>query len=204
MKFNEIISLEEGKRKKLLLLDIDDTIVKAKNIYIYKNISGQEIKLTPEQFSQENVTADNEHMYDFREFRDAEKISGSIKTGEPIIHVLKYMDRLISKGYKIGILTARGMENIIRTTLQSWLMYNKRGQLKNIGSKLEEVFAVGDEIKKYKGSTSAERKAFVIKDLAAKYDKIIFVDDDDKNIQDVKAMALFNVQAKNVSEIDNA
>jgi len=202
MNFDEIITLEEGKRKKLLLLDIDDTIVKAKNIYIYKSVSGQEIKLTPEQFSQENVTAENEHMYDFREFRDAEKIAGSIKTGDPIIHVLKYMDRLISKGYSVGILTARAMEDVIRATLQSWLMYNKRGQLKNIGSRLKEVFAVGDQIKKYKGSTSAERKAFVIQDLVTKYDKIIFVDDDAKNIEDVKNLRLFNVQAKNVSEIE--
>lgn len=201
MNFQELLT--EGKKNKLLLLDIDDTIVKAKNIYIYKNINGQEIKLTPEQFSHEKVTLETERMYDFRDFRNAEKIASSISTGEPIIKVLKYMDNMISKGYKVGILTARGMEDVIKSTIASWLMYKKRGELKSIGSKLKEVFAVGDDIKKYKGATSFERKANVIKSLSANYDKITFVDDDSKNVQAVRNLNIHNVKVKNVNEIED-
>jgi len=201
MQFQEL--LNEGKKNKLLLLDIDDTIVKAKNIYIYKKISGQEIKLTPDQFSQEKITPETEHMYDFRDFRDAEKISSSIQTGEPIIKVLRYMDNMISKGYRIGILTARGMEEVIKSTIASWLMYKKRGELKSIESKLKEVFAVGDDIKKYKGATSFERKANVIKTLSSQYDKIVFVDDDSKNVEAVRNLNIYNVKVKNVNEIQD-
>lgn len=199
MKLSEI--LNESKRNKLLLLDIDDTIVKAKNIYIYKKTKNGEIKLTPEEYANESVSSDNRHLYDFRDFRNKEKVSNSIKTGDPIISVLKYMDRMISKGYDVGILTARGMENTIRSTLQGWLMYKKRDKLRNIGTKLKEVFAINDRIKKYSGATDFEKKANVIKNLSKQYDKIIFVDDDKKNIDAVNKLHIGNVKVKSAYEI---
>jgi len=200
VKFQQTL-LTESKRNKLLLLDIDDTIVKAKNIYIYKKTKGKEIRLTPEEYARENIVDGNYNNYDFREFKNAEKISNSIKTGEPIINVLKYMDNMIQKGYVIGVLTARSMEDVIRDTLKGWLMYEKRGKLRNIGSKLKEVFAINDELKMYSGTTDFEKKANVIKSLSKKYTSIIFIDDDDKNVDAVKSLNLSNVSAKNVREI---
>ena len=199
MKFEEI--LFEKKTRKLLLLDIDDTILKAKNIFIYKKVGEKEIALSPEKFAKENVTAGNNWKYDFRDFRDAEKVARSIKTATPIIDVLKFMDHYISKGWKVGILTARGMQDTVENALRSWLMYRKKESLKMIGSKLKEVFAVGDEVREYKGETSYEKKANVIKDLSKQYDKIIFVDDDKKNIEFVKSINLANVKAVETSEI---
>jgi len=199
MRFSE--TLNESKRNKLLLLDIDDTIVKAKNIYIYKNVNGKEIKLTPEEYAKEDTNSKNANTYDFREFKDAERVSNSIKTGSPIISVLKYMDRMISKGYDVGILTARGMEDTIRDTLKGWLMYKRRGELRNIGSKLKEVFAINDQIKSYDGATDFEKKANVIKNLSKQYDKIIFVDDDMKNINAVKKLNIDNVKSKFADEV---
>ena len=203
MKFNEAIKpLYEAKVKKLLLLDIDDTIVSARNIYIHKKMgNGKEIALTPEEFSKEDVNSETNHLYDFREFRDAKIVKNSIKSGEPILHILRYMDHMIRKGYKIGILTARGMEPVIRDTLQSWLMYKKRGKLRNIGAKLKEVFAISDEIKNYEGDTSFVRKANVIKGLVKEYHKIIFIDDDAKNIEAVDDLRLRGVVCKNVTDI---
>lgn len=199
MKFNKAAMLAEGKRNKLLLLDIDDTIVKAQNIYIYKKTEDGEKALTPDEFAREDVKSDND--YDFRDFRDAEKVANSIKSGKPITKVLQYMDRMISKGYRIGILTARGMENTIQDTLQSWLMYKKKGKMRNIGNKLKEVFAVNDAVKQYQGANSFEKKANVMKDLAKRYDKVVFIDDDEKNIRAVNNLHLSNVQAKNVKDI---
>ncbi|MFW6226432.1 MAG: hypothetical protein ACOC3V_05695 [bacterium] len=201
MKFNKAIMIAEGKGNKLLLLDIDDTIVKAKGIHIYKKTENGEIALTPDEFAKENVNSENKHLYDLRDFRDAEKVSSSIKKGKPVIEVLNYMDDMIKKGYRIGILTARGMEQVIKGTLQSWLMYKKHGKLRDIGNKLKEVFAVNDSVKKYKGANSFEKKANVMKDLSKRYDKIIFIDDDEKNIQAVNNLHLPNVQAKNVEDI---
>ena len=200
MRFSHAM-ITESKRNKLLLLDIDDTIVRAKNIYIYKTVDGKELKLSPEEYAKENITDENRHLYDFRDFKDAEKVSSSIKTGEPIISVLQYMDRMIEKGYNIGILTARGMEQTIKNTLQSWLMYKKRDSLRNIGSKLKEVFAINDDIKQYKGATDFDKKANVIKSLSKVYDKIIFIDDDMKNVNAVRRLNLSNVKVKSADEI---
>jgi hypothetical protein len=111
------------------------------------------------------------------------------------------MDRMVGKGYKIGILTARGMEETIKDTMLSWLMYKKRGKLRSVGSKLKDVFAVNDDAKQYKGANSFEKKANVMKELAKKYDKVIFVDDDEKNIKAVNGLHLSGVQAKNVKEV---
>lgn len=197
MQFRE--TLNESKRNKLLLLDVDDTIVKAKNIYIYKKTKNGEVKLTPDEYAEENV--EDQGLYDFREFRNAEKLSQSIKTGDPIIPVLNFMDRMIGKGYDVGILTARAQEDVIRNTLQSWLMYKKRDKLRNIGNKLKAVFAINDQIKKYEGATIFDKKANVIKNLSKQYDKIIFIDDDKKNVEAVKRLNLQNVKVKSVEEI---
>lgn len=199
MKFNKAAMLTEGKKDKLLLLDIDDTLVKAQDIYIYKKTEEGEEALTPDEFAKEDVKSDDK--YDFRDFKNAEKVADSIKKGTPIIKVLQYMDRMVGKGYRIGILTARGMEDTIQDTMTSWLMYKKRGKLKNIGNKLKEVFAVNDAVKQYQGANSFEKKANVMRDLAKRYDKIVFIDDDEKNIRAVNDLHLANVQAKNVEDI---
>ena len=199
MKFNKAAMLTEAKRNKLLLLDIDDTLVKAQDIYIYKKTEDGEVALTPDEFAKEGVKSDDN--YDFRDFNDAEKVAGSIKKGKPIIKVLQYMDRMISKGYRIGILTARGMEGTIQDTMTSWLMYKKKDKLKNVGNKLKEVFAVNDAVKQYQGANSFEKKANVMKDLAKRYDKVVFIDDDEKNVRAVNNLHLANVQAKNVEDV---
>lgn len=199
MKFNKAAMLTEGKKDKLLLLDIDDTLVKAQDIHIYKKTKNGEIPLTPDEFAKEDVKTDDN--YDFRDFRDAKKVADSIKKGKPIKKTLEYMDRMISKGYKVGILTARGMEEVIRDTMFNWLMYMKRDKLKNISNKLKEVFAINDDKKQYQGKNSFEKKANVIKSLTKKYNEIIFVDDDEKNIKAVNDLHLKGVKAKNVEDV---
>lgn len=191
--------LNEAKRKKLLLLDVDDTIVKPKEIHIYKKTPEGEVALSPEEFAKE--TNPDSSVYDFRDFKDAKKISDSISKGQPILKVLKYMDRMIAKGYKIGILTARAHQKAMQDTMTSWLMYRKKGKLREIGNKLQEVFAVNDAVMAYRGANSAEKKANVIQDLANVYDTIVFVDDDKKNIEAVENLNLQNVKTKHIKQI---
>jgi hypothetical protein len=91
------------------------------------------------------------------------------------------------------------MEEVVYSSLKNWLQYrDKKGDLQVIGDKLvrDLVHAVNDDNKKYPGETSFDRKANVIKDLSTKYDRIVFVDDDDKNINAVKQMGLKNVFTK--------
>lgn len=207
MIFKEILNeylTEEAFENSLLLLDIDDTLLKAQNIYIYRKLPSdkQEVKLTPDQYAQESVTAATKQYYNYRDFDNAEIVGKSIKTGLPIVSNLQLMDSYIKKGWKIGILTARGMEDVIFDSMKAWLkIKDKKGNLKDIGDKLvrDLVFAINDDKKRktiYKGETDFERKANVIKDLSKKYNRIIFIDDDIKNIKKVKQLKLKNVMTK--------
>ena len=65
------------RKRGILLLDIDDTLLKAQNIFIWRKLptDKEEVKLTPDQYSKESVTAETKPHYDYREFRDAVKVS---------------------------------------------------------------------------------------------------------------------------------
>jgi FMN phosphatase YigB (HAD superfamily) len=200
MKLFDVVNLFEEKGENLLLLDVDDTLVKATGIHVIKrNPDGTETALTPEQYAKERVTPENQKSYDYREFRDPQKIYDSIKLGIPIIPNLKIFDEYVKRGWKIGILTARAYEDVTFQALKDWLMHrNKEGVLAEIGDKLVRslVYAINDENKKYRGTTSFEKKANVIQGLAKRYDRIVFIDDDPKNIKAIRDLHLQNVFVK--------
>jgi hypothetical protein len=208
MNFKEAIFeflLFEEKGKSLLLLDIDETLLKPRNIYVYRKLptDKKEVRLTPEEYAKDPNSVDkkNKKYYDYREFMNQEKIARSIKTGLPIVPNLKVMDDYIKKGWKIGILTARGLEDIIAKTMQEWLKFkNKKGNFVDIDLPRKLVYAINDDNKRYKGSTDFEKKVNVIRKLAKEYDRIIFIDDTIETIKKVKKMAkeegLNNIMAK--------
>ena len=84
---------EELNHNSLLLLDVDDTLVHARNIFILRKLPTDftEIKLTPEQYANDPnaKNPNNKKYYDFSEFHDPQKVAKSIKTGLPIISNLK-------------------------------------------------------------------------------------------------------------------
>jgi hypothetical protein len=183
------------KHNSLFLLDIDDTLLKAKNIYIYRKLpsDNKEVKLTPEEYAKDPNTKveGNKKYYDYREFKNPEKVATSIKTGVPIIPNLKMVDNYIKNGWKIGILTARGMEEVIFKSIKAWFkIKDEKGNLEDVGDKLvrDLVFAVNDDNKKYKGDTDFSKKKNVIKRLSKEYERVYFLDDDQKNIDAVNEL----------------
>jgi hypothetical protein len=197
MNFSELVTrelfLNEGTGKNLLLLDIDDTLLTAQGIKIWRKLPTDKapVALTPAEYAEETVTADTKQYYDYREFRDADKVGNSIKSGIPIISNLKMMDEYIKNGWDIGILTARGMENVIFKSIKSFLKFkNAKGNLQNVGHKLvrDLVFAINDDNKKYKGKTDFAKKTNVMKGLLDKYDRVWLIDDDPKNIKAINDM----------------
>ena len=190
-----------GGKKGVLVLDIDDTLVTAQNIFIHKIMpDGKVIKLTPEQFAKDpdkSTAKEKKIQYSIEEFRDPVKVRNSIVTGIPIIKNLRIMDDHINSGWDIAILTARGLEDVIFKSLSKFLMFrNPEGELKEIKDILVRgmVHAINDEAKIYKGTTDFEKKAIVITQLAEKYDHVKFVDDDVRNVEAVKGLKLKNVQ----------
>ena len=106
------------------------------------------------------------------------------------------MDAYIRAGYDFCFLTARGCEEIIKKALEDFLEFrDEDGKLKELGDTFKKTFshAVNDEIKKYPGKTDAEKKANVLRTLCKQYDKVVFVDDDHKNVSAARELNIPNL-----------
>ena len=203
MKLNEAYNLvneeikEDGK-KNCLLLDIDDSILTADPsvIGIWKNKPGEKpVRLTPDEFAKD-PDAEHEEWYDYKEFRDPEKVYQSIVRGTPILRNLRLMDAHVRANWDIGFLTARGLQDVVDSALRAFLKTRtKDGKLIPIGDKLKKDISAGVNDISWDGipAKTPERKAMVLKDICNKYDKVKFVDDDIKNINFVKSLKLPNL-----------
>lgn len=188
----EEIKPPEGKG--ILILDIDDTLVRATGVYIYKkDKNGKEVaKFEPEDFAKEDVKAERAKgfSYDYRDFDNPEKLYNSIIEGEPLIKNLKIFDAHINAGWDIGFLTARGVESANKAAIFEWLKYrDKKGNLIPLPKERVKYFiAINDpkrqaEVKKrLESGGDFDVKGIYLQDIQKAYDRVKFVDDDLKNV----------------------
>lgn len=205
---NSIIPLNEKIKnlpdfiKGLIVFDIDDTILKVDPslMGVYKKVPGkQEIRLTTDEFAKDKDAEDpdKKSWFDYRDFRDPVKVYNSIISGTPLIKNLKIMDDYIQAGYDFCFLTARGCEETIKKAIGDFLKFrDEDGALKELGDSFKKTFshAVNDEIKKYPGKTDAEKKGNVLQKLCRKYDRVVFVDDDNKNVNAARELNIKNLK----------
>ena len=190
-----------GSETGLIIFDIDDTLVKADSsiMKIYKNKPGKpEIALTTDEYAKDPDAGDQnkKSWFDYRDFNDPLKVYDSIVKGTPLIKNLRIMDSYIKKGYDFCFLTARGCEDVVKSALDSFLEFrDKDGALKKLGNVFKKSLshAINDEMKNYSGNSDPEKKAQVLKNLCDKYDKVIFVDDDKKNVNAAKKLNIKNL-----------
>ena len=207
MKSLSIYILENIKKlpesiKGLIVFDIDDTILKvdSKMMSIYKKEPGkQEITLTTDEFAKDKDAEDptKKDWFDYRDFQDPIKVYNSIISGTPLIKNLKIMDDYIKAGYDFCFLTARGCEDVIKKAIGDFLKFrDKDGALKELGDSFKKTFshAVNDGIKDYPGNSDSEKKANVLKKLCKEYDRVVFVDDDKKNVNAARELNIPNLK----------
>lgn len=181
----------------IIVFDIDDTLLKADSseISIYKKTSNGEISLSTDEYAKD-PDAGNPKMFDFRDFENPIKIYQSIISGTPLIKNLKIMDAYINAGYEFCFLTARACEDVVKSALDSFLKTKKpNGALTELGDAFNKTLshAVNDKLAKYPGKTDAEKKANILIKLCKEYDKVVFVDDDRKNVSAAKQLNLKNL-----------
>ncbi len=202
MTLNEAFNLTEEIRpesKGILVLDIDDTLLSANPdvIKIYKSFNGgKEIPLTTGQFANDPDKGKPGFKFDIRDFRDPQKVYDSIVKGTPKLKNLKLMDAYIRAGYKVCFLTARGLQDTVEKALKNFLRTrDNSGELVELGKifKTSLSAAVNDEAKKYPGKNDGEKKANVLKNLCSKYNKVVFVDDDPRNIVSARELKIPNL-----------
>jgi FMN phosphatase YigB (HAD superfamily) len=188
--------------KGLIVFDIDDTILKVDpNIMsIYKKEPGKsEIKLTTDEFAKDPDAEDpsKRDWFDYRDFKDPIKVYNSIISGTPLIKNLKIMDDYVNAGYDFCFLTARSCEDTVKKALSDFLLVrDENGILKELGDSFKKIMshAVNDEYKKYPGKTDAEKKANILIKLCKKYDRVVFVDDDKKNVSAARELNIKNLK----------
>ena len=188
--------------KGLIVFDIDDTILKVDSniMSIYKKEPGKsEIKLTTDEFAKDPDAEDpsKRDWFDYRDFKDPIKVYNSIISGTPLIKNLKIMDDYVNAGYDFCFLTARSCEDTVKKALSDFLLVrDENGILKELGDSFKKIIshAVNDEYKKYPGKTDAEKKANILIKLCKKYDKVVFVDDDRKNVNAARNLNIKNLK----------
>ena len=110
---------------------------------------------------------------------------------------LKIMDDYIQAGYDFCFLTARSCEDTVKKAIGDFLKFrDKDGALKELGDSFKKTFshAVNDTIKDYPGKSDSEKKANVLKKLCKEYDRVVFVDDDKKNVIAARELNIPNLK----------
>lgn len=199
---NEKIKELPDSIKGIIVFDIDDTILRVDSslMNVYKKEPGKpEKKLTTEQFAKDPDADDPEKKswFDYRDFQNPIKVYNSIISGTPLIKNLRIMDAYIKAGYDFCFLTARACEETIKRAIKEFLKFrNEEGALQELGNSFKETFshAINDSEKKYPGKSDAEKKAIVLTKLCKEYDRVVFVDDDHKNVRAAKNLNMANLK----------
>lgn len=180
--------------------DIDDTLLSADTsvIGIWKNKPGEKpVRLSPDEFAKD-PDAEHEEWYDYREFRDPEKVYKSIVNATPIFKSLRLLNAHVRANWAICFLTARGLQDVVAGALKSFLdAMGEKGLVdKGIGEMLRKDLsaAVNDISWDAVPAKTPERKAMVLQKLCGKYARVKFLDDDVKNLKYVSSLNLPNLQ----------
>ena len=157
---------------RILLFDIDETLLKSvAKVYVYKD--GKLVReLTPEQYNFDKLAEGEE--YDYSDFRNYDTLMKSIML--PYWNTLK---REYRKGTHIGIITARDGIKPIRKFFLA----------KGIDIKEDLIFAVADTALGLTDKSIEEGKAECVERLyEVGYRTFIFFDDNEANLKSVKAL----------------
>ena len=162
--------------EKILFLDIDNTLLIPQNIYIYYQNGDIFHKFTPEEYAKLDIDINEKKYFNYHEFRDEKIIKHSIKTSKPIQKSLNIIKTFLKNDYQLGIITARGKEDVISEIIPNWL----KNQLKmKFILKRENIYCINDFHKKYKGDSDSYKKLNILKEYSRKkiYKKIAFMED---------------------------
>lgn len=192
--------LPDGKSG-IIVFDIDDTLIKADSslIKIWKYIDGDKknkVVLSSDEYAKDPDVPNHKDWFDFSEFQNPVKVMQSIIKGTPLLKNLRILDAYVNAGYEFCFLTARGCEDAVIYALDQILkVKDAEGVLHDIKPHFNKKLssAVNDVNKGYDGKNDPEKKANVLKDLCEKFDKVVFVDDDRKNVASARALKLNNL-----------
>tara|TARA_R100001230_G_C5599609_1_gene113855 strand:- start:164 stop:748 length:585 start_codon:yes stop_codon:yes gene_type:complete len=172
---NELNEAKPYKYGKILVFDLDDTIiVSAARIWVKDRLTGEEFSLTPEEFN--TFQKKPNQILSFDEFQSLE----IMKAGKLINYYFKILKEAYRHKIAIGIVTARDDHRMIYRWLKEHLKTPIDGDL---------IFAVNDnKHHRFKGDI-AERKKQAFREIIEQgFDDLQFYDDDAENLRLVKSL----------------
>ena len=186
---------------KKVVFDIDDTLIQADEdaMSIGKFVDGNrkhKISLSTGEFAKDPDAKEHKDWFDFSDFQNPHKVVQSIINGTPLLKNLRILDAYLNAGYEFCFLTARGCEDAVKYAIQNVIKYrDENGVLNNIAPYFNKDVsaAINDSNKAYKGRTDAEKKSNVLREICSKFDYVVFVDDDNKNVAHAKELNLNNL-----------
>ena len=185
----------------IVVFDIDDTLIQADEdaMSIGKFVDGNrkhKISLSTREFAKDPDAKEHKDWFDFSDFQNPHKVVQSIINGTPLLKNLRILDAYLNAGYEFCFLTARGCEDAVKYAIQNVIKYrDENGVLNNIAPHFNKDVsaAINDSNKAYKGRTDAEKKSNVLREICSKFDYVVFVDDDNKNVAHAKELNLNNL-----------
>ena len=185
----------------IVVFDIDDTLIHTDedDMSIGKFINGDRknrISLSTKEFAKDPDAKEHKEWFDFSDFQNPQKVVQSIIKGTPILKNLRILDAYLNAGYEFCFLTARGCEDAVKYAIQNVIKYrDENGVLNNIDPWFNKDVsaAINDSTKEYEGKTNAEKKSNVLREICSKFDYVVFVDDDNKNVAHAKELNLNNL-----------
>lgn len=183
--------------KNILFLDIDNTLLHPQNIFIYKRDKKGNIciKYTPQEYTKLNINLEDKKYYDYSDFRDKEIIKNSILSSKPIIKTIEIINYFIKNDFELGIITARGQEEVVAYSINIWLkLYLDYDFI----LRRENIYAINDSIKNYKGGNDSIKKLNVLKKNIKKFNNIFFMDDNKKTIDIINKKKIKNISTIHV------
>lgn len=192
---NELNEAKPYKPGKILVFDLDDTIiVSAAKIWVTNKTTGEKFSLTPEEFN--TFQKKPNQILNFDEFQSLE----IMKAGKLINYYFKIFKEAYKNKIAIGIVTARDDHNMIYTWLKDHLNHPIDKDL---------IFAVNDNSYHNFEGDIADRKKQAFREIISKgFNKLQFYDDDRENLRLVKSLekeypeiSILTIRAKKMHRI---
>lgn len=197
--------------KTIYVFDVDDTLLRSSSKIRYREPGKDWQEADTSEFAEIRTKLDKNVELDFGDFRDYDKMYNKLTTAEPEIKGLKFVDEAVRNQYRIGILTARGSQKAVYNALSKWLRYKSGDRFYPVPPTLfrkKYVWAVNDadtknwitSQSKQEGSVASPEylKAFVLEEVFVNqygFDRVVFFDDDERNIEVVRKLNHPKIQA---------
>lgn len=193
------------RKKGIIVCDIDGTLLNSPDgvASVLYTKDGVTKKLTGEEFAAWNEYEEHPERYDFSEFDDEEKAWKSIVEGKPINENVRFVYNLVTrKGYDFCVLSARHCEDTVRDAIGAWAERYMPGS--SVSYRKDLSFCVNDSDRDYESPTTSGRKRDKLLHISSFYRNVIFIDDDQRNIDDAEAIGNPRIRCVKAKKFDKS